>query len=53
MADRIGVMYLGRIVEEGFMKEVVENPKHSYTKALIDSSPSPDPEFSTTTGPSS
>ena len=46
MADRIGVMYLGRIVEEGPAKEVVENPKHPYTKALIDSIPVPDPEFS-------
>ncbi|MGC9806984.1 ABC transporter ATP-binding protein [Schaalia odontolytica] len=45
MADRIGVMYLGRIVEEGPAKEVVENPKHPYTKALIDSIPVPDPEF--------
>ena len=46
MADRIGVMYLGRIVEEGPAKEVVENPKHPYTKALIDLIPVPDPEFS-------
>ena len=46
MADRIGVMYLGRIVEEGPAKEVVKNPKHPYTKALIDSIPVPDPEFS-------
>lgn len=45
MADRIGVMYLGRIVEEGPAHEVVNNPKHPYTKALIDSIPVPDPEF--------
>ena len=45
MADRIGVMYLGRIVEEGPASEVVKNPKHPYTKALIDSTPVPDPEF--------
>jgi len=45
MADRIGVMYLGRIVEEGPAEEVVANPKHPYTKALIDSIPVPDPEF--------
>ncbi len=32
MADRIGVMYLGRIVEEGPAKEVVENPKHPYIR---------------------
>ena len=34
-ADRIAVMYLGRIVEEGPAREVVTNPKHPYTKALI------------------
>ena len=34
-ADRIAVMYLGRIVEEGPAREVVSNPKHPYTKALI------------------
>ncbi len=45
MADRIGVMYLGRIVEEGPASDVVKNPKHPYTKALIDSIPVPDPEF--------
>lgn len=45
MADRIGVMYLGRIVEEGPASEVVKIPKHPYTKALIDSIPVPDPEF--------
>ena len=45
MADRIGVMYLGRIVEEGPAEEVVANPKHPYTKALIDSIPVPDPAF--------
>ena len=45
MADRIGVMYLGRIVEEGPAHEVVKNPKHPYTKALIASIPVPDPEF--------
>ena len=45
MADRIGVMYLGRIIEEGPASEVVKNPKHPYTKALIDSIPVPDPDF--------
>ena len=45
MADRIGVMNLGRIVEEGPSREVVNHPKHPPTKALIDSIPVPDPEF--------
>lgn len=45
MADRIGVMYLGRIVEEGPAKEVVSNPRHPYTQALIEAIPVPDPAF--------
>jgi oligopeptide/dipeptide ABC transporter ATP-binding protein len=42
-ADRIAVMYLGRIVEEGPALEVVRNPQHPYTKALISVVPDPDP----------
>src|SRR5262249_21735226 len=34
-ADRIAVMYLGRIVEHGPAAEVVRNPQHPYTKALL------------------
>lgn len=41
-ADRIAVMYLGRIVETGTAKEVIENPKHPYTKALLEAVPEPD-----------
>lgn len=43
MADRIGVMYLGRLVEEGPSDQVVLNPLHPYTQVLIDSIPVPDP----------
>jgi oligopeptide/dipeptide ABC transporter ATP-binding protein len=42
-ADRILVMYLGRIVEEGPAREVVANPRHPYTQALISVVPRRDP----------
>jgi oligopeptide/dipeptide ABC transporter ATP-binding protein len=40
LADRVAVMYLGRIVEVGPTAEIFESPKHPYTKALLDSAPS-------------
>ena len=42
-SDRIAVMYLGRIVEEGPAREVVHNPQHPYTKALLSVVPKRDP----------
>lgn len=42
-ADRIAVMYLGRIVEEGPARQVVHNPQHPYTKALLSVVPKRDP----------
>lgn len=38
--DRIGVMYQGRLVEIGPVREVFDNPRHDYTRMLIDSLPS-------------
>jgi oligopeptide transport system ATP-binding protein len=43
IADRIAVMYLGKIVEVGAKKDIFHNPKHPYTKALLSSIPVPDP----------
>jgi oligopeptide/dipeptide ABC transporter ATP-binding protein len=42
-SDRIAVMYLGRIVEEGPASEVVRNPQHPYTRALLSVVPKRDP----------
>jgi oligopeptide/dipeptide ABC transporter ATP-binding protein len=44
-ADRIAVMYLGRIVEIGPTNEVLTNPQHPYTKALLSVVPVPNPRL--------
>ena len=43
IADRIAVMYLGRIMEIGPAETVIRSPRNPYTKALVSVSPSPDP----------
>jgi oligopeptide transport system ATP-binding protein len=43
MADRIAVMYLGRIVETGPAAELFERPRHPYTQALLSAIPAPHP----------
>jgi oligopeptide/dipeptide ABC transporter ATP-binding protein len=44
MADRVAVMYLGRIVEIGQKEEVFAHPRHPYTRALISAAPLPNPD---------
>ncbi|MBV7396461.1 ABC transporter ATP-binding protein [Mameliella sediminis] len=39
MADRIGVLYLGRLVEEATPEELFETPKHPYTQMLLEAAP--------------
>jgi len=44
-ADRVAVMYLGRIVEIGVMRDVLKNPQHPYTRALLSVIPVPNPRL--------
>jgi len=44
MSDRIAVMYLGKIVEEGPVDELIRRPRHPYSAALISSIPKPNPK---------
>ena len=48
ISHKIGVMYLGNMVEFGTSDEVYKTPLHPYTKALISASPVPDPELAKT-----
>ncbi len=43
ISDRVGVMYLGRLVEEGPVAEVMSRPLHPYTVALLSAVPRPEP----------
>ena len=43
LADDVGVMYLGRIIESGPIADVFDTPRHPYTQALMSAAPIPDP----------
>lgn len=45
MCDNIGVMYLGKMVERAETEELLSNPLHPYTKALLAATPVPDPRL--------
>ena len=45
ISDKIGVMYLGTMVEFGDKKDIFENPLHPYTKALFSAIPHPNPDI--------
>jgi oligopeptide/dipeptide ABC transporter ATP-binding protein len=46
IADRIAVMYLGRVMELGLAEEVINDPRHPYTRALVSVMPTPEPPAS-------
>jgi len=48
ISDRIAVMYLGKIVELGLAADVIDRPRHPYTRALVSAIPTPNPDIERT-----
>ena len=44
VADRMGILYLGRLVEEGTTEDIFKSPRHPYTNCLLSANPEPDPD---------
>jgi oligopeptide/dipeptide ABC transporter ATP-binding protein len=44
VSNRIAVMYLGRVVEQGTVEDIFDGARHPYTKALLSALPAPDPD---------
>lgn len=44
ISDRLAIMYLGRIVEQGDAEDIFRSPAHPYTQALVEGVPQPDPD---------
>ncbi len=44
IADRMGILYLGRLVEEGTTEAIFDEPRHPYTHCLLSANPEPDPD---------
>ena len=48
ISDRVAVMYLGKIVELGLATDVIDRPRHPYTRALVSAIPTPNPDIERT-----
>jgi oligopeptide transport system ATP-binding protein len=48
ISDRVAVMYLGKIVELGPATDIIERPRHPYTRALVSAIPTPNPDIERT-----
>jgi oligopeptide transport system ATP-binding protein len=45
IADRVGILYKGRLVELGYAHHIFNSPRHPYTKSLLEAIPHPDPQL--------